>query len=52
MPVIKVPKDTSFEIWHNGVLIVIVCPNHLLTNSAENVSVIFNDKEENKAWMS
>lgn len=51
MPVINIPEGTSFEIWHDGVLIAIVCRNRILSNSAEDVSVIFNDKEENKAWM-
>ena len=51
MPVIDIPEGTSFEIWHDGVLIAIVCPNHLLANSAEDVAIVFNDKEENKAWM-
>lgn len=52
MPVINKPDGVSFEIWHDGVLIAIVCETNILVNSAEDVSVIFNDKEENKAWMS
>lgn len=51
MPVINRPEGASFEIWHDGVLVAIVCENRILANSAEDVSVIFNDKEENKAWM-
>ena len=52
MPVINRPEGVSFEIWHDGVLVAIVCESHILANSAEDVSVIFNDKEDNKAWMS
>ena len=52
MPVIKKPEGASFEIWHDGVLVAIVCDTSILANSAEDVTVIFNDKEDNKAWMS
>ena len=52
MPVIDIPEGTSFEIWHDGVLIAIVCEKSILANSAEDVTIVFNDKEENKAWMS
>lgn len=52
MPVIDRPEGVSFEVWHDGVLVAIVCEGHILVNSAEDVLVIFNDKEENKAWMS
>lgn len=51
MPVINRPEGASFEIWHDGVLVAIVCEKRILVNSAEDVSVIFNDKEDNKAWM-
>lgn len=52
MPVINRPEGASFEIWHDGVLIAIVCDTKILMNSAEDVTIVFNDKEENKAWMS
>ena len=52
MPVINRADNSPFEIWHDGVLVAIVCTKSVLTNGAENVVVIFNDKEENKAWMS
>lgn len=52
MPVIERYPGAPVEIWHNGQLVAIVYETKILVNSSEDVDVIFDDPEDNKAWMS
>lgn len=52
MPVIEKMPQASFEVWHDGMLIAVVYEDKILINSAEDVDIVFSEREGDKAWMS